>query len=72
VPPLSRGVVVPVAGELIAGFVPYHNVWPVPPAPYRFFPYLVLGRLLAELVVTVVIRGLPAKVNDGPERLLGS
>ena len=35
------------AGVLIAGFVLYHNVWPVPPAPYRFFPYLVLGWLLA-------------------------
>ena len=28
----------PVAGVLIAGFVLYHNVWPVPPAPYRFLP----------------------------------
>ena len=27
------------------GFVLYHNVWPVPPAPYEFFPYLVLGWL---------------------------
>ena len=63
---------VPVASELIAGFVLYHNVWPVPPAPYRFFPYLVPGRLLAGLILTVVIRGLPAKVNGGPERLPGS
>ena len=38
-------VVVPAGGVLIAGFVLYHNVWPVPPAPYEFFPYLVLGWL---------------------------
>ena len=43
-------VVAPAAGVLVAGFVLYHNVWPVPPAPYAFFPYLVLGWLLTGLV----------------------
>jgi amino acid transporter len=54
-------LVPPVAGVLIAGFVLYHNVWPVPPAPYQFFPYLVLGWLLAGLALTAVIpRSAPA------------
>ena len=61
-------VVAPAAGVLIAGFVLYHNVWPVPPAPYELFPYLVLGWLLAGLVITAVIRGFAARVADGLER----
>jgi hypothetical protein len=62
-------LVPPVAGVLIAGFVLYHNVWPVPPAPYEFFPYVVLGWLVAGLVVTIVIPSFDAKVDDGLERV---
>jgi amino acid transporter len=66
----SLGQLVPaVAGVLIAGFVLYYNVWPVPPAPYRFFPYLVLGWLVAGLVLTAVIPRFVAKVDDGLERV---
>ena len=61
-------VVVPAGGVLIAGFVLYHNVWPVPPQPYEFFPYLVLGWLLAGLIITAVLPGFSAKVDDGLER----
>jgi hypothetical protein len=28
----------PAAGALVAGFVLYHNLWPVPPGPYDYFP----------------------------------
>jgi amino acid transporter len=63
-------LVPPVAGVLIAGFVLYHTVWPVPPAPYEFFPYLVLGWLLAGLALTVVIPGFAAKVDHGLERVV--
>jgi amino acid transporter len=58
-------VVAPAGGVLIAGFVLYHNVWPVPPAPYEFFPYLVAGWLAAGLVITTVIPGFAAKVGGG-------
>jgi amino acid transporter len=58
-------VVAPAGGVLIAGFVLYHNVWPVPPPPYQFFPYLVAGWLAAGLVITTVIPGFSAKVGDG-------
>src|SRR5690242_7440356 len=64
-------VVPPAGGVLIAGFVLYHNVWPVPPAPYEFFPYLVAGWLAAGLVLTAVIPGFSAKVGDGLERAAG-
>jgi amino acid transporter len=58
-------VVAPACGVLIAGFVLYHNVWPVPPAPYEFFPYLVAGWLAAGLVITAVVPGFSAKVDGG-------
>ena len=56
---------------LIAGFVLYHNIWPVPPAPYRFLPYLVLGWLLAGLALTVAIPGFAEKAAGGLERAAG-
>ena len=62
-------VVVPAGGVLIAGFVLYHNVWPVPPPPYEYFPYLVLGWLAAGLVITVVVPGFSGKVGAGLERV---
>jgi amino acid transporter len=65
-------VVAPAAGVLVAGFVLYHNVWPVPPAPYEFFPWLVLAWLAAGLVITAVIPRFPAKVQDGLERVAES
>ncbi len=49
-------VVAPAAGVLIAGFVLYYSVWPVPPAPYKFIPYLVLGWLLVGLVRLLRVR----------------
>jgi len=44
----------------------------VPPAPYRFLPYLVLGWLLAGLALTTAIPGFAAKVDDGLERSAAS
>jgi len=63
-----RQVVAPAGGVLIAGFVLYHNVWPVPPEPYRLFPYLALGWLLAGLIITAVLPRFSAKVADGLKR----
>ena len=63
-----RQVVAPACGVLIAGYVLYHNVWPIPAAPYGFFPYLVLGWLLAGLIATAVIPGFSRKVDVGLER----
>jgi len=60
-------VLPPACGAGIAGFVLYHNVWPVPPRPYEFFPYLVLGWLAAGLLVTAMIPGFSGKVSSGLE-----
>jgi amino acid transporter len=63
-----RQVVAPAGGVLITGFVLYHNLWPAPPPPYEFFPYLVAGWLVAALILTTVIPGFSAKAGDGLER----
>jgi hypothetical protein len=65
-------VVAPAVGVLVAGYVLYHNVWPVPPAPYEFFPWLVLAWLAAGLVISAVIPRFSAKVADGLERVAES
>jgi amino acid transporter len=56
---------VPAAGTLIAGYVLYRNVWPVPPAPYRWFPYAVLGWLLVGAALTLLVPGLVARAGRG-------
>jgi amino acid transporter len=60
-------VLAPAGGVLIAGFVLYHNVWPVPSPPYQYFPYLVAGWLAAGLAITVAVPGFARKVDDGLE-----
>ena len=55
-------------GCAIATYVLYSNVWPVPPAPYRYFPYGVLGWLLVGLLVTFVRPGFVATAARGLER----
>jgi amino acid transporter len=67
-----RQVVAPAGGVLIAAYVLYHSVWPVPAAPYEFFPYLALGWLLAGLLATAVIPGFSRKVDVGLERVAGT
>lgn len=67
-----RQVVAPASGVLIVGYVLYRNVWPVPAAPYEFFPYLVLGWLLAGLIATAVIPAFSQKVDVGLERAAGT
>ena len=62
-------VVPPAGGVLIAGFVLYHTVLPVPPPPYEYFPYLVLGWLAAGLLITAVVPGFSGKVGEGLERV---
>ena len=41
----------PVAGIAVAGFVLYHNIWPVPEAPYSAFPYVVAGWLVVGVAL---------------------
>jgi NAD(P)-dependent dehydrogenase (short-subunit alcohol dehydrogenase family) len=59
------GAIVNTSSMLGAAAMLYHNVWPVPPPPYQYFPCLVLGWLAAGLVITAVVPGFSAKVGTG-------
>ncbi|HZC69302.1 MAG TPA: APC family permease [Jatrophihabitans sp.] len=50
--------VLPLVGAGIAGYVLYRNVWPIPAAPYRYFPYAILAWLAAALAATFVFPAL--------------
>jgi hypothetical protein len=43
----------PVAGMAVAGYVLYHNVWPVPDFPFDLFPYLVAVWLAIGVVLAL-------------------
>jgi amino acid transporter len=58
-------IIVPLAGTAVAGYVLYRNVWPVPPPPFRWFPWAVLAWLAAALLATVAVPGLLARVRAG-------
>jgi amino acid transporter len=55
----------PVAGTAVAGYVLYRNVWPLPPAPYRWFPLAVLAWLAAAVLLTAAIPGLSSQLRTG-------
>jgi amino acid transporter len=57
--------VLPIAGTAIAAYVLYRNVWPVPPAPYRYFPYGVLAWLTFGLILTLAVPGFVSRVGRG-------
>jgi amino acid transporter len=58
-------VVIPAAGIVVAGYVLYHNVYPVPPSPFDLFPYLVGGWLLIGLLVITFVPGLSERIALG-------
>jgi amino acid transporter len=63
-----REIALPALGTAIAGFVLYRNVWPIPPAPFRWFPYVVAGWLAAGVALTAVRAGFVDRVRAGLAR----
>ena len=49
-------LVLPAAGIAVAGYVLYHNVWPVPDFPFDVFPYLVAAWLLVGIGLALTRR----------------
>jgi amino acid transporter len=58
----------PGAGTLVAGYVLYRNVWPLPPAPYRWFPFVVLAWVAFAWLATALVPGLLPRVRAGLAR----
>jgi amino acid transporter len=55
----------PVAGIVVAGYVLYRNVWPVPDFPFNVFPYVVAAWLVLGLGLVAVAPGLADRVERG-------
>jgi amino acid transporter len=67
---LTRGVhpweaVIPLVGIAVAGYVLYHNIYPVPESPFDLFPYLVGAWLALGVLAIVLVRGLRDRVAAG-------
>jgi amino acid transporter len=67
---LSRGtrkweVAIPAVGIAVAGYVLYHNIYPVPASPFDLFPYLVGAWLAIGIAVITFVPGLHDRVASG-------
>jgi amino acid transporter len=56
----------PVAGTAVAAYVLYRNIWPPPPAPYRWFPVAVLGWLAGAVLLTVAVPEVSSRLGAVP------
>src|SRR5439155_1623398 len=56
---------VSLVGIAVAGYVLYHNVYPVPPSPFDLFPYLVGAWLLLGVLAILLVPGLRDRVASG-------
>jgi amino acid transporter len=54
---------IPVLAIVALGYTLYANVYPVPPAPVRYFPYIVALWIVMGVVVAVALPGLSAKIG---------
>jgi amino acid transporter len=66
---------VPAVAIILLGYALYVNVWPVPPAPIRYFPYIVAVWIVLGIVIAIALPGLSAKIGrsfaeDGLEESL--
>jgi hypothetical protein len=61
-----RETALPLIGAGIAAYVLYRNVWPVPAAPYRWFPYGVLGWLGAAALIGVLVPDFAKRIGSTP------
>jgi len=55
--------VIPVAAIIMLGYTLYSNVYPVPPAPAQFFPYIVLAWFVIGIAIIFAVPGLSAKIG---------
>jgi amino acid transporter len=54
---------IPIAAIIILGYTLYSNVYPVPPAPFQYFPYIVLAWIVIGIVIVLAVPGLSAKIG---------
>jgi len=57
-------IVVPAIGLLVLGWVLYGNIYPIPAAPVKFFPYIALVYFLIVMGFSVAYRRTTAAADD--------
>ena len=63
--PRAWEAVIPLAGVVVAGYVLYHNVHPVPPSPFNLFPYIVGAWLVLGLAAVTFVPSLAPRIRAG-------
>lgn len=58
-------IVIPVLGLAIVGYTLYSNVIPIPPAPYNYFPYMVIAWLVVGAVGVAAVPGAAGRIGRG-------
>src|SRR5438552_3014422 len=56
-------IVFPLVGIGFAVYTLYKNVWPVPPAPFDLFPYMVAGWLALGFAAVILVPGLAGRIE---------
>jgi len=59
-------VIVPLLAIILLGYTLYSNIFPIPSAPYNYFPYVVLGWIVIGVVIVLMN---PKLVRNIAERL---
>jgi amino acid transporter len=57
-------LLLPVGGVVVAGYVLYRNLIPVPDYPFNLFPYIVAGWLLLGLAASLGVPGLAERISS--------
>lgn len=63
--PSKAVIIVPAAGFLILLYVMFNQLYPAPPAPYRYFPYIVAAWLLTAVIIVVAVPGVARRIGNG-------
>ena len=54
---------IPIAAIIMLGYTLYSNVYPVPPAPAQYFPYIVIAWIVIGGIIVTAVPGLSAKIG---------
>jgi amino acid transporter len=54
---------IPIAAIVMLGYTLYSNVYPVPPAPAQYFPYIVVAWIVIGGIIVTAVPGLAAKIG---------
>jgi amino acid transporter len=58
-------IIVPALGFAVLAYTMYNELYPRPPAPYDYFPYIVAAWLLIGIVAVVAVPGVAGRIGRG-------